>query len=279
MRVKRARFTRWRSADNPNGNEFVGAAYLTVEDRSAAMTFPLELAAARGVSVAWTEADWAVTENARERYVNGRNWEINSLPNNDEWDSAIILVLDGCAKLIEAIDRSDYSAEKLWDWIGAAWDGVGADPWEGVGGDHKRPGPQKDRLRAYICAVMERTEKIHAIQREVNAKTEVWVGDAWSKLVVRLGEQWRAKGLKPTVSKSDNSRCSAFVGWIAFLMGSLPKPLWQHMQGVPRPMLVHGRHGYSVAWTGNPSWGALSKEVSKALRDRERILTLIEGTR
>jgi hypothetical protein len=265
MGARRASFVRWSSANNPNGCSNFGARYLTIDERAAATKFLNERTAIDGATVTWSDRDWALTENIRLRYVNGRAAEKFSLPNNNEWESVLSLVLDGCGKIIEAMERTDYTAEKLWTWVGSDWDGNGEDPWKGLNAGPNQPGLKKECLAALLLALRDRTGRIEATQRGFDAKAQIWmgdVGDAWCKFIVRLDMQWRAKGLKPTASKSDRQKRSPFVAWVAFLMRTLPEPLWQHMHGV-----------------SNGSWGALSKEISRALRNREKVLRLIEGTR
>jgi hypothetical protein len=182
-------------------------------------------------------------DNFKLRYANGRGNELNALPDNDEWDSLVSLVLDGCQKFTEAMERRSFGADQLWRSIGA---------------DPERPELQKERFRSLIDALKGRTENRDAAEQNIVAKTQVNVGDAWSVFIVRLAEQWRSKGLKPTASKSDETKPSLFVISVAFLMGSLPEPLQQHMRSVK---------------SGN--WLALSQAVGEALRDTERVRRLI----
>jgi hypothetical protein len=190
------------------------------------------------VQVIWDDDDWALTEDARERYVNGRIMELQSLSNNNEWDSFILLMREGCTKLTEAIERGDESANKFW---------------RQVEGNPKLPGLRKNSIHEIVEALKVQVDKSDAFARKVLEETTIWVGDASAKFIVRLADQWRSKGLKPTASKSDDRKQSHFVAWVAFLMKTMPERFRQH----------------------SGSSGALSYEVSKALRQTDHIRKLI----
>jgi hypothetical protein len=157
-------------------------------------------------------------------------------------------VRDGCAKLAEALERRDFAGNKFWKLIAPL-------------PRHPSSSLRREKLSKLIELLKSRTDMADACEQELLAKTPVWEGDAWSKFIVRLGRQWRTKGLKPTAPKSEEQKRSAFVAWVALLMNTLPEPLRQHMKG-----------------TEKDHWGAINKAVSRSLLDWDRILKLIEDS-
>jgi hypothetical protein len=217
---------------------------LSDDNRAAALKFVHErMLIDRPARLQWGETDWQITEDTRERYVNGRSIELHSLPDNKEWESLVALVRSACVNLDEAIERRDAAAARFWKYIED---------------NPEQSEIQKGRLRQVIKTLQAQTNQSDAYMQKVTTETRIWVGDAWSKYVVRLSEQWQSKGLKPTAPKSDDQKGSAFVRWVEFLMRKLPEPLWQHLKGV-----------------ANGNWGALNYEVSKALQQRKAVLKRI----
>jgi hypothetical protein len=189
-----------------------------------------------GFGLDWQDEDWQLTENIRQRYVYDRSIELFSVLYSSEWNSFISLLSKGCRNLIIGIERDDLVARGVWKYL-----------------------DDNGILRTESLRDTIRTLTDHAGK---TSDVSILEGDAWSKFVVCLAEQWRAKGLRPTAPKSSDLKRSDFVGWVAFLMLNLPEPLWQYAGGAVKPE--------------SANWGALNHAVWRALRERKRILGLIE---
>ena len=115
MRIKKAKLTRWHSPDDPKGDVSYEIRELSPVDRARGLDILHNRAAKDRVDLIWSEDDWQLIDNFRGRYANGRRMELEALPDNDEWDSLVSLVREGCRKLTEAMERRGYSSYLLWD--------------------------------------------------------------------------------------------------------------------------------------------------------------------
>jgi hypothetical protein len=243
MPARRARFARWTSSEDTNGAVSYDFYDLSNQDRAMGEDILKVRAQRDHVDLIWTAEDWELTDNFRVRYVNGYGIELNGLPNNAEWDSLASLVTHGCEQLMEAVERSDFSAKQFWQYIGYAHDDL-----------------KSDSFYDLITRLKTLTHKWDDGERTIALKTQIVPGHAWRAFVVRLAEQWRIKELRTRISRSNREKPSEFILWVAFMMGSVSEPLQQHMHGLKN---------------GGTDFRALSQAVYEALAHTDSVLESI----
>ena len=165
----------------------------------------------------WDDRDWERIDDIRLRYFNGRAAEVTSIRDDDEFDETATLVQDACAKLIEVTERNDYGTEFLWTVVSA---------------DH--PDLERERIRALVGTLCNRTKAFDQLVMKADFR-RIKIGDARSRLIVRLANHFREKGLKPTaaVNYGEDANPSPFVALIVLMVASLPEALQESAQGLP----------------------------------------------
>ena len=176
--------------------------------------------------------DWEQIDDIRLRYFNGRATEVTSIRADDEFDETAILVRDACAKLIEATERNDYGTEMLWTMMAAG-----------------HPDLERGRISALVGALRSRTEEFDRLVMKGDFR-RIRIGDARSRLIMRLADHFCQKGLKPTaaINYDEGANPSPFVALVILMVASLPEALQESAQGLP----------------------AFSRTVSRTLRSRTR---------
>jgi hypothetical protein len=136
------------------------------------------------------------------------------------------LVRDACAKLIAAAERQDDGAEDLWRMVAAG-----------------NPELKRESIRSLASSLRDRTDKLDQLVMKADFR-KIKIGDARTKLIERLAEHFRDKGLAPEVGVNyePDAPPSPFIALVILIMASLPEGLHEPIQGLP----------------------ALSREVSRA---------------
>jgi hypothetical protein len=218
MPRKKQRLKRFSSPDNREGLPLYQLLQLSESGRSEIKAC-YEIQAARDKKpLLWDDGrDWEHIDNIWLRYFNGRAAEVTSIRADDEFDRTVILVSDACAKLIEATERKDYGTELLWTTVAV---------------DHADL--ERGRIRVLVDALRNRTESFNQLVMKADFR-RIKIGDARSRLIVRLAEHFHEKGLKPTaaINYGEGANPSPFVALVILMMASLPEALQDSAQGLP----------------------------------------------
>jgi hypothetical protein len=177
MPIRQPRLKRFSSPDNREGLPLHDLLQLS-ESRRSAIKACYEIQAARDHKpLVWDDRrDWEQIDDIRLRYFNGRAAEVTSIRADDEFDKTAILVLDACAKLIEATERNDYGTELLWTTVATG-----------------HPALERGRVRALVDALRSRTEAFDQLVMKADFR-QIKIGDARSRLITRLADHFSRKG-------------------------------------------------------------------------------------
>jgi hypothetical protein len=231
MPSRQQRLKRFSSPDNREGLPLHELLQLSESGRLAIKAC-YEIQAARdNKRLVWDDRrDWEQIDDIRLRYFNGRAAEVTSIRTDDEFDETAILVQDACAKLIEATERNDFGTELLWTMVAAGHADL-----------------ERGRIRALVDTLCIRTKAFDQLVMKADFR-RIKIGDARSRLIVRLADHFCEKGLRPTaaVNYGEGANPSPLVALVILMMASLPEPLQESAQGLP----------------------AFSKTVSRMLRSR-----------
>jgi hypothetical protein len=179
------------------------------------------------IALAWDDAqDWGRIDDIRLRYYYDRLDEVFSIEIDepDLVDGTAALLRGACAQLKAALDHEDHSP---WFWQAFA---------------ANAPELTRESLTGLAQKLDQRVE---ILNRRI-PRREVKIGEAGSKLIARLGEMFRDKGLRPTAPNPTGTMpqktaerikklghdpakadlLPAFPALVREVMVSLPEDLW-----------------------------------------------------
>jgi hypothetical protein len=194
-------FNVWELA--PHGRALVLACYLRAAEMQQ-VEFDLD---------DWADDDWQTINNLRVRYVRGVAAERFSPDFEAQRASLAESIQETLLTMLQTVERRDSVSDYFWQLMGLG-----------------RPEFERGPVHAWLKKLLDRTRFFDALDKTMAVKVgmDAAHSDALSKLVFRLADHFRFKGLKPTASDMyvrKDPDPSPFVALVGIVMHTLPEPL------------------------------------------------------
>jgi hypothetical protein len=166
----------------------------------------------QAVKLNWNEGDWQTINKLRVWYLRGATAERFSPDYEEQRASFVDSICGPLTAVLQVMERCDSVSDDFWRLMGGAY-----------------PELQRDRVRDWLKNFRDKTKSIDGGHKIVAAQLAIAAQDSpdsMSKLVRRLADHFRAKGLKPTASdmyERVDADPSPFVAALGILMSTIPE--------------------------------------------------------